>query len=516
MVRAKAKYVFASQKFSVEPREETLVAVSISAALFSSTILTVLLVLSVRLTNKYLARTIVKSIETDKVLRKFLPTRFMSLIDVGPDELGKLQVGRRADMILTVLFADLRGFTAMGESLADPNELFDGLIAYTQVVNPIITAHGGFVDKWMGDGVLCVFHDPEEAVKAALELQVAVKSFNQERDLSQALRRDDEEGRDAPLPGAVARFAPTPDRGKKNSSPRPPFLLSRGGSAQDRGDLSIFRGQAAAHLVPGDNLSVPQQSKLADHHLSAPQQSKLADHHLSAPQQSDPADHLSAPHQSEPSDPSLTLPGTAAVAPSPSAGTSFSLPLSPFPHSSEQYSTVPGSSGPSSERTERANHKKMIFKVGIGIHTGVAVCGLVGDANRVDGTIIGDSVNVAARIEALAGRLGAEIIISDATKARMRPSGSVQMRSLGEMSVAGRSQKVGLWEVYQTNDPVLRRVKERTGAAARAAFAHMERGEYEEASGILRAEVDNFPRVEDPIIVAALKASSNRTSFASK
>ncbi|HEC78986.1 MAG TPA: HAMP domain-containing protein [candidate division WOR-3 bacterium] len=60
---------------------------------------------------------------------------------------------------------------------------------------------------------------------------------------------------------------------------------------------------------------------------------------------------------------------------------------------------------------ERAKQNKDLIKVGIGVHTGEVVVGNIGTKERLDYTVIGDSVNLASRLQGVAG--GGEIIISE-------------------------------------------------------------------------------------------------------
>ena len=81
---------------------------------------------------------------------------------------------------MTVMFSDLVGSTALSARM-DPEDLREVISAYQKCVAETVQRFGGFVAKYMGDGVLVYFgypqaheDDAERAVRAGLELVAAV------------------------------------------------------------------------------------------------------------------------------------------------------------------------------------------------------------------------------------------------------------------------------------------------------------------------------------------------------
>ena len=88
--------------------------------------------------------------------------------------------------VVSVLFADLAGFTERTER-SDPEDVRARLTIYHKTAREQVEAHGGRVEKLMGDGVFAVFgvpaaheDDPERAVRAALRLQEAIELLNED------------------------------------------------------------------------------------------------------------------------------------------------------------------------------------------------------------------------------------------------------------------------------------------------------------------------------------------------
>jgi signal transduction histidine kinase/class 3 adenylate cyclase len=110
---------------------------------------------------------------------RFVPRAFLD--QLGQDSILNVKLGDQIQKEMTVMFADIRSFTTLSENLT-PEENFQFVNTLLSGLGPIIRKHNGFIDKFLGDGVMALFPDsPDDAVRAAIEMQRELSVFNQDR-----------------------------------------------------------------------------------------------------------------------------------------------------------------------------------------------------------------------------------------------------------------------------------------------------------------------------------------------
>ncbi|HSH05525.1 MAG TPA: adenylate/guanylate cyclase domain-containing protein, partial [Anaerolineae bacterium] len=212
-------------------------------------------------------------VQTNKAYSRFVPVEVLTLLD--RDNIIDVELGDQTEMEMSILFADVRNFTTLSEQMT-PKENFDFINRLLGEIGPLIREHGGFIDKYMGDGIMALFPgSAEAAVRAGLALQAAVVEFN------------------------------------------------------------------AAQGLAGEAIGL-----------------------------------------------------------------------------------------------------------GVGIHTGWLMLGTIGEAERMEGTVISDTVNTASRLEGLTKQYGVGVIVSEAVKAKLGEGEGYRWRFLDEVQVKGKREAVGVYEVW--------------------------------------------------------------------
>ncbi len=116
--------------------------------------------------------------QMNEAYSRFVPNQFLEFL--GKENFVDIQLGDQVQKEMTVMFSDIRGFTELSEDMT-PKENFDFINHYLGYMEPIIRKNNGFIDKFIGDSIMALFHEKVDyAIDAAIEMRHSLNLFNLE------------------------------------------------------------------------------------------------------------------------------------------------------------------------------------------------------------------------------------------------------------------------------------------------------------------------------------------------
>ena len=145
----------------------------------------------------------------------------------------------------------------------------------------------------------------------------------------------------------------------------------------------------------------------------------------------------------------------------------------------------------------RKEKGRIPIRVGIGLHSGPIIMGILGDHDRMDPNVVSDAVNTASRMEGLTKFYGVNVLVSEATLAGLPDPFQFKYRFLGKVQVKGKRLAIGVYEFFGGDPEALQQKKietrEQFEAGMRAYYAQ----DFEEAikafDGVLAVNRDDKP-----------------------
>jgi class 3 adenylate cyclase len=142
---------------------------------------------------------------------------------------------------------------------------------------------------------------------------------------------------------------------------------------------------------------------------------------------------------------------------------------------------------------ERRAMKKTEINIGTGIHTGNLMLGIVGSQDRMEGTVISDSVNLASRLEGLTKIYGASIIISEDALIKLKNPVKFQYRFLDIAKVKGKRESVYIFEILDGDEKNIRKLKWEAREAFGKAVDHYRNQKFELAAKLFADILNKNP-----------------------
>ncbi len=110
---------------------------------------------------------------------RFVPMEFIETL--GKTSITEVRLGDQIEGEMTVFFSDIRSYTTLSEGMS-PKENFDFINGYLSRIEPFIEEHRGFVNQFLGDGIMAIFpKSARDAIESAIDIQKALMVYNEER-----------------------------------------------------------------------------------------------------------------------------------------------------------------------------------------------------------------------------------------------------------------------------------------------------------------------------------------------
>lgn len=127
------------------------------------------------------------------------------------------------------------------------------------------------------------------------------------------------------------------------------------------------------------------------------------------------------------------------------------------------------------------------LSIGIGIDSGPLILGTVGDENRLEHTVYGNTVNLASRVEGLTRKYGVNMLVTENVYSRLNPGSRQNIRVVDNVRVKGKSGIITIYDVYVGNDELVAK-RHKTLDDYIEGFHFYQKGNFKEA-------VENFKKI---------------------
>lgn len=119
--------------------------------------------------------------------------------------------------------------------------------------------------------------------------------------------------------------------------------------------------------------------------------------------------------------------------------------------------------------------------IGISIHSGEVMLGIIGEEQRIEGSVISNHVNLAIDLERLSQTLGVSVLVTAQVFEGITPLERENIRYLGEIELTTQKHSIQLYDWFETDHSILKQQKTKDKARFEAAVESFSRGKYHDA-----------------------------------
>ncbi|MEQ8975576.1 MAG: adenylate/guanylate cyclase domain-containing protein [Coleofasciculus sp. C1-SOL-03] len=117
--------------------------------------------------------------QLNEAFSQFVPRQFLH--SLARKNITEIKLGESIEKKMSVLFADIRGFTTRSEQM-NPEDTFKFINGYLRRMEPAIVENGGFIDKYIGDEIMALFEgSADRAIKAGVKMLKILADYNLSR-----------------------------------------------------------------------------------------------------------------------------------------------------------------------------------------------------------------------------------------------------------------------------------------------------------------------------------------------
>lgn len=114
--------------------------------------------------------------QTENAYGRFVPHQLLRLLNA--ESILDLELGEQTERTMTILFSDIRDFTLLSESMT-PHQTFSFINSYLGEMEPVISRHGGIVDKYIGDAIMALFPSgADQGLQSAIAMLAQLETYN--------------------------------------------------------------------------------------------------------------------------------------------------------------------------------------------------------------------------------------------------------------------------------------------------------------------------------------------------